>query len=310
MSETQRVGIIGARGHTGSELIKLIAASDKLELAMAGSRELAGDPAPGVNGVLFESADPTMTAELQLDAVFLALPDGAGQPYVEAIESTSPETVIVDISFDHRLDDTWVYGLPELDRDKIRGARRIANPGCYATAMQLALAPLIDRASGVPAVFGVSGYSGAGTTPSPRHDVDRLHDNLMPYKLVGHNHERETSRNLGHPVRFVPHVHPAFRGLLVTAHVPLEARSSTAEVRRLFEESYEDEPLVEVRDETPELRDGAGLTGIVIGGIEVSDDGRNAVVVAAEDNLLKGAAVQALQNLNLALGLPELSGIL
>lgn len=309
MSETYRVGIVGARGHAGSELIKLIAASDALRLEVAGSRELAGEPVPGVSRISFQSANPTMTAERQLDAVFLALPDGAGEAYVDAIESNSPETVIVDISFDHRLDDAWVYGLPELGRDKIRGARRIANPGCYATAMQLALAPVIDRVSGVPAVFGVSGYSGAGTTPSPRNDAERLHDNLIPYKLVGHNHEQEATRNLGCQIRFVPHVHPTFRGLLITAQVPLGTPASTTEIRQLFEQRYESEPLVDVRERIPELREGAELTGVLIGGIEVSDDGLNAVVVAVEDNLLKGAAVQALQNLNLALGLPELAGI-
>ena len=310
MPDLYSVGIVGARGHTGSELLRLISAHDRLRLEMVGSRELAGRPVPGVEGANFEAIGPELAAGRHLDAVFLALPDGAGQPYVEAIETSSAETVVVDISFDHRLDDAWVYGLPELGREKIRGARRIANPGCYATAMQLALAPLIDRASGVPVAFGVSGYSGAGTTPSPRNDPERLQDNLMPYKLVGHNHERETSRNLGHPVRFMPHVHQAFRGLLLTVHIPLARPSSTSQIRGLFEERYRDEPLVEVQEDIPELRDGAGMTGIVLGGIEVSDDGRNAVVVAAEDNLLKGAAVQALQNLNLALGLPETSGIL
>ncbi|MCH8983684.1 MAG: N-acetyl-gamma-glutamyl-phosphate reductase [Acidobacteria bacterium] len=310
MSETYRVGIVGARGHTGSELIRLIAANEQLRLELAGSRELAGEPVPGAAGVVFESPDPATTAERYLDALFLALPDGAGDGYVEAVESTSPDTVIVDISFDHRLDDSWVYGLPELNRDKVRGTRRVANPGCYATAMQLALAPLIDRTSGVPAVFGVSGYSGAGTTPGPTNDVERLRDNLMPYKLVGHNHEREASRHLGHEIRFMPHVHPAFRGLIVTAHVPLQEPSTTEEIATLFQERYEAEPLVSLQDAPPELRDGAGLTGVVIGGIETSADGRNVVVVAAEDNLLKGAAVQALQNVNLALGLPEFSGIL
>jgi N-acetyl-gamma-glutamyl-phosphate reductase len=241
-----------------------------------------------------------------MDVVVLALPDGAGDPYVAAI---SDETVIVDVSADHRFDDDWVYGLPELFREKLRGANRIANPGCYATATQIVLAPLVDVIEGVPAVFGVSGYSGAGTTPSPRNDPERLADNLIPYKLVGHNHEKEAVRHLGIPVRFMPHVHPAFRGLLVTAHVPLKAAMTVGQLVARFAAAYSDEPLVEFGDEIPELKDGAGHLGVIVGGFETSADGRNAVVVAAEDNLLKGAAVQVVQNINLALGLPEFEGL-
>lgn len=304
------LGIVGARGYTGSELIRLVAGHPDLTLAFAGSRELAGEPVPGVDNLTFEIPGPGGVAAGGLDAVVLALPDGAGRPFVEAIEESSPETVIVDISFDHRLDDAWVYGLPELGREKIAGALRIANPGCYATAMQLAIAPLVDRVEGIPAVFGVSGYSGAGATPSPKNDPERLADNLMPYNLTGHNHERESSHQLGRPIRFMPHVHPAFRGLIVTVHVPMNGVASTGELRDLFEGAYADEPLVRVQEDIPELADGTGIAGVVIGGIAVADDGRTAVVVAAEDNLLKGAAVQAIQNLNLALGLPEFTGIL
>jgi N-acetyl-gamma-glutamyl-phosphate reductase len=132
----------------------------------------------------------------------------------------------------------------------------------------------------------------------------------MPYKLVGHNHEREATRHLGLQVRFIPHVHPAFRGLLVTAHVPLGQAMIPEEVKARFVRHYDDEPLVEISDAIPELKDGTGHPGVIVGGFEVSADGLNAVVIAAEDNLLKGAAVQALQNLNLALGLPEFQGLI
>jgi N-acetyl-gamma-glutamyl-phosphate reductase len=256
--------------------------------------------------MVFESIGPDDLPGRDVDVVVLALPDGAGDAYVAVIPD---ETVIVDISADHRFDDDWSYGLPELFREKVRGAARIANPGCYATAAQIALAPLVDAVDGVPAVFGVSGYSGAGTTPGPRNDPERLADNLMPYKLVGHNHERETVRHLGIPVRFIPHVHPAFRGLLVTAHVPLGESMSVDQLVARFTAAYAEEPLIEISDDIPELRDGAGHRGVMIGGFETSVDGRNAVVIAAEDNLLKGAAVQAVQNINLTLGLPEFSGL-
>ncbi len=306
MTDAFTVGVVGARGHTGSELLRLLANHPRVELAYAASRSLAGKPVPGFDGLSFSLPHPDAVGSSDLDAVFLALPDGLGGPYVEVL---SDSTVVVDISADHRFDDHWVYGLPELNRDKIAGARRIANPGCYATVTQLALAPFLDRMDGVPAVFGVSGYSGAGTTPSPRNDPERLADNLMPYKLVGHNHEREASRFLGRRIRFMPHVHPAFRGLLITAHIPVDPPITVGEAQELVASRYRDEPLVEVITDIPELRDGAGLTGVRLGGVHVSDDGHNLVVVGVEDNLLKGAAVQALQNLNLALGLPELAGI-
>ncbi len=306
MNRRFSVGIVGARGHTGAELVRLILGHSSLDLVFAGSRELAGQPVPGLEDLTFESIEPDDLVTRDFDAVFLALPDGAGDPYVGTIDD---KVVIVDISADHRFDDTWQYGLPELFREKLKGARRIANPGCYATATQIALAPLLDSVSGVPAVFGVSGYSGAGSTPGSRNDPERLADNLMPYKLVGHNHEREAIRHLGLQVRFIPHVHPAFRGLLVTAHVPLDHGMSSDEVRARFGHQYGDEPLIEIRDKIPELKDGTGHLGVIVGGFDVSADGLNAVVVAAEDNLLKGAAVQAIQNLNLALGLPEFEGL-
>jgi N-acetyl-gamma-glutamyl-phosphate reductase common form len=217
--------------------------------------------------------------------------------------------VIIDISADHRFDDTWVYGLPELQREKIAGARRIANPGCYATALQLAIAPFVDDLGGTPTVFGVSGYSGAGTTPSPRNDPENLRDNLIPYRLTGHNHEREGTRYLGQTVRFMPNVHPTFRGLLVTAHMPLAQPTTRDSAHAKLERAYDREPLVSVQDDIPTLRDGSDLLGVLIGGTTVSDDGVGLTVVAVEDNLLKGAAVQAVQNLNLALGLPEMAGI-
>ena len=218
--------------------------------------------------------------------------------------------VLIDISADHRFDNSWEYGLPELRRERLEGARRVANPGCYATAMQLAIAPFVDHLDGVPAVFGVSGYSGAGTTPSPRNDPDRLADNLLPYSLVGHIHEREAARHLRAQIRFMPHVHPVFRGLLVTAHIPVSPEIGRDEAMSLLVQAYQHEPLIEIREEPPDLRDGAGINGVIIGGVEVSGDGDHVVVVAAEDNLLKGAAVQAMQNLNLALGLGEFTGIL
>ena len=314
MSEPFLIGLVGARGHTGRELIRLIAGHPDLMLAYAVSREWAGRPVAEIapedqDECIFEALGADEAAKRRADVVILALPDGAGAPYVEAIERHAPHRIIVDLSADRRFDDDWAYGLPELHRATLKGARRIANPGCYATAMQLALAPLVERLSGAPVVFGVSGYSGAGTKPGPRNDAARLKDNLMPYKLAGHTHEREASRHLGTTVRFSPHVHPAFSGLIVTAHAPLRETLDKQELMRLFEKKYANEPLIALRNAPPELKDGTGRNGVLIGGFDVSEDGKNAVVAAAEDNLLKGAAVQAIQNVNLALGLAETAGV-
>lgn len=314
MSEPFLVGLVGARGHTGRELIRLIAGHPELMLAYAVSREWAGRPVAEIapedqDECIFEALTPDEAAKRRADVVILALPDGAGAPFVEAIERDAPHRIIVDLSADYRFDGKWAYGLPELHRDKIKGATRIANPGCYATAMQLALAPLGELLDGVPAVFGVSGYSGAGTNPSPKNDVERLKDNLMPYSLVGHKHEREATRHLGFPVRFMPHVHPAFRGLIVTVHAPLNKKTDVAALTALFKNKYAGDALISLTEAPPELKDGSNQNGVIIGGFAVSDDGENAVIVAAEDNLLKGAAVQAIQNVNLALGLEEGVGI-
>src|SRR4029079_689307 len=151
-----------------------------------------------------DGKSPEDVAGEKLDAYVLALPNGASGAYVEAIAAARPDLVIVDLSADHRFTSSWVYGQPERKRAEIRGARHIANPGCYATAMQLALAPLVPLLEGPANVFGVSGYSGAGTTPSPRNDPEALRDNLMPYALVGHMHEREVTRHVG-PVCLMPH---------------------------------------------------------------------------------------------------------
>lgn len=307
----KRIGLVGARGHTGRELLRLIAARADLELVFASSRELAGQPvrdiAPEIaTGLMFESLSPDAVAARGVDAVILALPNGAASPFVAAIDAASPGTIIVDLSADYRFDDAWTYGLPEIHgREALHSATRIANPGCYATAGQLAVAPLRGRLASDPHVFGVSGYSGAGTTPSRKNDLDALRDNLMPYALTGHLHEKEMSRQLELNVHFTPHVAAFFRGIVATVHLSLAEPMTREALIALYEAAYHGELLVRVMDETPEVRDGADVPGAVIGGFGLGADGRHAVIVCALDNLLKGAAVQALQNLCLALGLPE-----
>ncbi len=314
MTRKKTIGIVGARGHTGSELIRLVAAHPGLELAFVSSRELDGrrvaDHNDGFAGELrFESLDADAVAAKGADAVILALPNGKAAPFVAAIDAAKPDTVIVDLSADYRFDPAWYYGLPELTRGRYAGQRRISNPGCYATAMQLAIAPLAGYLAGPPQCFGVSGYSGAGTTPSDKNNVALLADNLMPYALTDHVHEREVSKQLALPVEFMPHVAPHFRGITMTVNLWLSAPMSREAVKALFDARYADEPLVEVIDEAPWVSRIAGRHGAQIGGFTMAPGNGRVVVVATLDNLLKGAATQAMQNLNRALGFDELTSI-
>lgn len=315
MSEkTFTVGIVGARGYTGAELIRLLAGHPAIELAFVSSRELAGQRVaehnPAYSGTLsYENLDAEAVAAKGVDAVVLALPNGLAAPFVAAIDAVRPQTVIVDLSADYRFDPSWYYGLPELTRSRAAGKTRIANPGCYATGMQLAIAPMRDVLAGPPQCFGVSGWSGAGTTPSDKNNPQLLADNLMPYALTNHVHEREVTAQLGFPVEFMPHVASHFRGITLTINLWLSQPLSVEQVKARYQAAYQDEPLVEVVDQAPSVSRIAGRNGVQIGGFTLAPGGRRVVVVATIDNLLKGAATQALQNLNLALGLDELTAI-
>ena len=322
-----RVAVAGARGYVGIELLRLLGFHPAIDLVLVLSRSLAGRGvdeylartyrAPPVAGagplgalgaaLSFEDHEPDVAARAEADAWILALPNDVSPAWVEAITAARPKAAIVDLSTDHRFDDTWVYGLPELGRDRLSGARRVANPGCYATAAALALAPIARDLAAPPAIFGVSGYSGAGTAPSARNDPERLRDNLVPYAPVGHAHEREIARHLGGPVRFMPHVAPFFRGITLTISLELRIRMTAVQLEERYRALYAREPLVRVGLEVPLVRDIAGRDDVAIGGFAC--DGEHAVVVATVDNLLKGAATQAVQNLNLALRLPELLGL-
>ena len=232
------VGLLGARGYVGVELLRLIADHPSFQLTHASSRSLIGenvgdvvkkqveeqgldisqDGVEDLKRVTFSNMSPADCRDAKVDLWFLALPNGLAEPYVDVL---APEGVkMIDLSADYRFNDDWVYGIPEMNREKIKGSNFISNPGCYATGAQLALLPLLDqtrsnveetalpklKSDSYPSIFGVSGYSGAGTTPSDKNNVDLLRDNLMAYKLTDHIHEREISRHLGHTVNFMPHV--------------------------------------------------------------------------------------------------------
>ena len=311
-----RLALIGGRGYTGSAFLPLLAAHPELELALASSSSQAGqslreiDPEwPDPNARLV-GLGPEGVAEVDAKVWVLALPNGASAPWVDAIAAAHPDAVVVDLGADYRFDTAWVYGLSEWNRAALAGARRISNPGCYATGAQFALLPIRDYLTRPPIVFGVSGYSGAGKTPSPRNDPARLADNLIPYSLTGHLHEREVSTHLGRPVRFHPHVAPFFRGISLTVSVNLSMDFEIGQLLELFQHAYRDAPLVEISAEIPEIREIAGRPGLKIGGFALDPrQPYRLTFVAVLDNLLKGAASQAMQNINLALGLDELAGL-
>lgn len=309
-----RLGLVGARGFTGRELLRLLSRHPRLEVSFVTSRELAGravqTEAPEANAALrFEDLGPEECASRDVDALVLALPNGASEAYVSAIDELRPQAIVVDLSADHRAHEAWTYGQPERRRAKITGSRRIANPGCYATALQLAAEPLLPFTSGPLHAFGISGYSGAGTTPSPRNDPAALADSILPYSLVDHAHEREVTHQLGRGVCFMPHVAPFFRGLSVTVSASLARPVRQEDLAQAIALRYRGERLVETSDEIPTAKLARDRHEVFIGGVAVSQDGGHVAVVAALDNLLAGAATTAIRNLNLALGLPELEGI-
>jgi N-acetyl-gamma-glutamyl-phosphate reductase len=316
MSALRTINLVGGRGYTGSELLRLIARHPEMDLGIASSRSHAGKSINSTcdgwpdDGRTFTNLEPSDIAAYQADAWVLALPNGLAGQWVEAIRADFPDSVILDLSADYRFDPEWTYGLPERFRDQIRAAQLIANPGCYATGSQLGLLPLAGRLASAPVIFGVSGYSGAGKTPSPRNDPEVLRDNLIPYALSGHMHEQEISHQLETAVRFMPHVAAFFRGISLTIAFELDHALSVDELEVLFKKAYADEIGIMVSREIPQVSAVQDTPDVHIGGftIDARNPARGSLVVVL-DNLLKGAASQALQNLNLALGLDEHAGI-
>lgn len=316
MSISYTINLVGGRGYTGSELLGLIAGHPQMELGIASSRSEAGQTLSSTctdwpeDGRTFTRLEPGGVSAYPADAWVLALPNGIAGRWVEAILSEFPGTVILDLSADYRFDTQWTYGLPERFRDQIRNARLIANPGCYATGSQLGLLPLADQLRSDPLIFGVSGYSGAGKTPSPRNDPEVLRDNMIPYSLSGHVHEKEISHQLQTAVRFMPHVAAFFRGISLTIAFELDRPVTVDELETLFQQAYAGEKRIRVSREIPQVSAVQKTADVYIGGFDI--DARNTAqgsLVVVLDNLLKGAASQAMQNLNLALGLDENSGI-
>jgi N-acetyl-gamma-glutamyl-phosphate reductase len=328
------VAVVGASGYTGAELLRLLANHPDMQVvyatadSQAGSR--AGDLYPSLSvaypELVFERFDPVRATEA--DAVFLGLPHRASM-------TTAPELVgkarcVVDLSaayrlrdasqyppyygFEHEQEDLLaeaVYGLPELHRLELPGARLVATPGCYVTTATLALAPLVRagviETSGV-IVDAASGVSGAGRTASTGNLFCTVDENFTAYGLLDHRHTPEIEQEVGAEVLFTPHLAPMNRGILATCYARPAGATSTDELLDALREFYRGEPFVSVLDDPPSTKATLGSNAVHI---TARYDGRTGyvVVLAALDNLTKGASGGAVQSANVALGLPETAGL-
>ncbi len=329
VSERQhaRVAVLGASGYAGQEFARFAAQHPGITLAALASREHAGRPAaemlPGVDPrgeVLPTVADPSELAALAEQGVFdtlvLALPHGAWKTLAAAEPALAAAPArIIDLSSDHRDGNGgYVYGLPETNRDAIAAATRVANPGCYPTAATLALLPAAEQGwlTGPVMVSALSGVSGAGRSPALRTSFVELEGGAALYKVGSvHQHVPEMERNLvaagaSVPVGFSPQLAPMARGILLTATTTLAEPVSAEEAQAAYAERYAGERFVRVlpAGEWPETRAVRASNRCDVA-VTTLHDGRTLLVAAAIDNLVKGAAGQALQNLNLMTGWPE-----
>lgn len=319
------LGLLGARGYVGNELLKLINTHPFIELDWLSSRALAGkkisdilpECKPDLSEKTIETLSPEDVSLKDTDIIVLALPNGVAAPYVEAIERVyhdkEKKPLVIDLSADYRFDNNWLYMIPEILQKKssieFKRVKKISNPGCYATAMQLILMPLQGKTKTIPSCFGVSGYSGAGTTPNDKNDPQHLKDNFLPYAPVNHLHEKEVTFQFQNDIQFTPHVASFFRGISMTVHLQLSRIWTVEELTKYFSEFYKDAALIKVQKNIPEVHHIQNQVHAIIGGISLKEDGQQATVFCVLDNLLKGAASQALQNINLACGFEELMGI-
>jgi N-acetyl-gamma-glutamyl-phosphate reductase len=329
-----RVGIAGASGFAGAELLRLCAAHPELEVAVAGAETELGGPVaalyPSLAAAYGElSFGPAGPEQLDgLDVVFLALPHGASQELAPAL--VGRVGLLVDLSADFRLRDpalyarwygaqhkapellgTFAYGLPELFGESLAGAELVAAPGCYPTAAALALAPLV-RASVVAdsgiVVDAASGVSGAGRRAQASTHFNAVDEDFSAYGLLSHRHTPEMEQAIGAEVLFTPHLAPMSRGILATCYARPARPASTDELLEVLRDAYAGRPFVVVGDQAPSTKATLGSNAAHL---TARYDERTGWVVAlcALDNLGKGASGQAVQCANLALGMAETAGL-
>lgn len=324
-----RVAIAGATGFAGQELLRWMAGHPAARVTVAQSSSPDGPPRslPALNRIWGGIVEPFSVDRLaeEAEVVFLALPEAAAATAAPALLERSVR--VVDLSGAFRLRDAgqrekWypatrlgslkpVYGLTERNHAAIRGAQFVANPGCYPTAALLALEPLAEAGllTGDVVIDAKSGISGAGKKPSDRTHFSENYGSVSAYGVFGHRHQPEIEQELGAPVTFVPHLVPLDRGILETIYGRVRPGTTATHVADAMQAAYHHAPFVRLTGETlPEIKHVA-YTNFCDIGWRVDPTGRF-LMVAVIDNLVKGAAGQAIQNLNVALGLDERTGLL
>jgi len=327
-----KVVIIGASGYTGGELLRFLKNHPETEIVAATSRQFNGEPIYKVHPHLrdmeikFENLKPE---EIDADLVFTATPHGASMKIVP--ELVDNDMKVVDLSGDYRFEniDTYekwygyqhtsplkaVYGLPEINRELIKKADLVANPGCYPTGAILACLPIVKEniASSI-VVDSKSGVSGAGVKPSEATHYPNCSDSVSPYAVTTHRHGPEIQEKLSNfgktKVSFTPHLVPVIRGIMTTVHSFIIEDVSSEYVMDIYKEFYEGEPFVKVLEngEVPRLSSVRGSNNCHIGCFDIDDNGR-LVVASSIDNLVKGASGQAVHNMNLMYGFKETESI-
>ena len=307
--------VLGASGYSGAELLRLLAAHPAIGVAAAAAHSRAGEPIAGVLPHLSGLEGRLLTIDealsISADIVFSCLPGGEIGDRLSSLEG-----LVVDLSDDHRADAEWVYGLTEFARPEVVEATRIANPGCYPTATLLGAIPFA-RAGLIEApivVDSMSGVSGAGRKAADRLLHANVEGSVAPYGDIPHRHVAEMERylkafgGLETTISFTPHLVPMARGLVSTVRGRLTRKLSGAAAIEILRDAYAEEPFVTVIDEWPASKAVSGSNGALVTA-RVDDRSGWLIASVAIDNLGKGAAGQALQNANVALGLDEEAGL-
>lgn len=314
-----KAGIIGGAGYTAGELIRLLINHPDVQLMWVNSSSNAGNPVASVHQGLIGETDLVFTDQTPFDEInvlFFCTPHGQTRTFLES-HSVPDDLRIIDLSADYRHQDgthDFVYGLPELNRKAIvRGAKHIANPGCFATAIQLALLPLAKNLllNKDVHVFAITGSTGAGVKPAPTSHFSWRNDNISIYKPFRHQHLDEIRQSLSQlqnsfasEIDFIP-VRGCFsRGIFATLY--LDCPVELSEIRRLYDDYYSDHNFTFVTDKMPDLKDVVNTNKCLL---HLEKEGNKLIIVSVIDNLLKGASGTAVHNMNLLFGLHERTGL-